>query len=339
MAIADNEPQVTQSGEPPPFAPPGAFCQYRPILSTLISPQAGSANQNLKAAAVLLAAGLFFSAMTALIKLLGENLHVAQILFVRQCVMTAIVLPMIVRGFPGVLATERPGLQLVRIGLALAAMFLGFTAVVHLPLAEATAIGFAKSFFVTLFAVWMLSETVGWRRWSALAIGFAGVVIMIRPGAAGFGIYGLMAIGGAASAGLVMVIIRILSRTERPTTILTWQAVGVGLATAVPAAIYWRWPTPVEWALLLAMGAVSYVAQMLNIMAFKWGEASVIAPFDYIRLLYATLFGFALFSVLPDANTWIGAAVIVAASVYTLHREARLRKPIAATPEGRGLNP
>ncbi len=296
-------------------------------------------NDNLKGAALLLVAGLFFTVMTALIKVLGEHLHVAQILFLRQCVMTTIVAPMIVRGFPGVLATGRPGLQLIRIVLALGAMFLGFTAVIHLPLADATAIGFAKSFFVTIFAVWILAEPVGWRRWAALAVGFAGVMIMIRPGTAGFGLYGVMSLVAAACAGLVMVIIRMMARTEKTTTILTWQAVGVGLATAVPAYLYWRWPTPLEWLLLIVMGAVSYVGQMLNITAFKWGEATVLASFDYARLIYAAIFGYLLFATIPDLNTWAGAAVIVVASLYTLQREARRRRPLAATPEARGLNP
>lgn len=291
---------------------------------------------NAKGALTVLVAALFFTLMATLIKLLGDRLHVTQILFVRQCVMTAIVLPMILRGFPGVLTTRRPGLQVLRIVFALTAMLLGFTAVIKMPLADATALGFAKSFFVTIFAMAILAETVGPRRWAAVAAGFLGVVVMLRPGADGMSVYGMMAVGGAGCAGLVMVIIRLLSRTESSTTILTWQALGVGLAMAVPAYVYWRWPSPNEWLMLLALGAISYAGQMFNILAYKWGEASVMASLDYTRLIHAAMLGYFVFGNVPGLNTWLGALIIIAASLYTIQREARRRQKITRSPEGRG---
>ncbi|MCB1471188.1 MAG: DMT family transporter, partial [Rhizobiaceae bacterium] len=209
---------------------------------------------NIKGALVLMIAAALFSVMTVLIKLLGSRLHITQILLVRQVVMTAIVLPSILRGFPGVLRTKQPKLQIARILLAVGAMVMGFSAIIHLPLAEATALGFAKSFFVTIFAILILHETVGVRRWLAVIFGFVGVGIMLMPGTESFSLYGLMAIGGAACAGAVMVIIRLMSRTDAPTTILSWQAIGVGLATALPAIWFWKWPTATEWLLLAAMG-------------------------------------------------------------------------------------
>ncbi|MEZ5872436.1 MAG: DMT family transporter [Nitratireductor sp.] len=294
---------------------------------------------NAKGAAVLMMAALFFSVMTLLVKLLGERLHVTQILFVRQMVMTTIVLPMILKGFPGVLRTNRPGLQLTRIAFALCAMMFGFTSVIHLPLAEATAIGFAKSFFVPIFATIILAEAVGPRRWAAVAAGFVGVMIMLKPGTEGFSYYGLMGLAGAAGAGIVMVIIRLMSRTESNTTILTWQALGIGIAMAGPGIWFWQWPTPHEWLLLLLMGGISYVAQMLNIMAYRFGEASVMASLDYVRLLYATLFGWFFFAALPGIHTWIGAGVIVAASIYTIHRETRVKKEMTSHPQVRSHVP
>lgn len=306
--------------------------------SLAIFRQLNSLPDNAKGAVTLLVAALFFTLMTTLIKLLGSDLHVTQILFVRQCVMTAIVAPMVMRGFPGALKTHRPGLQLLRIAFALVAMLAGFTAVIHLPLADATALGFAKSFFVTIFAMMILSETVGPRRWGAVAAGFIGVLVMLRPGSDGMSVYGLMAVIGAGSAGLVMVIIRLMSRTESSTTILTWQALGVGFAMAIPAFLYWRWPTPYEWTLLVAMGAVSYAGQMFNIVAYKWGEASVMASLDYTRLIYAAILGYFVFGNLPGINTWLGALIIIAASLYTIRREASRRQKLVTTPEGRGYS-
>ncbi|NND92936.1 MAG: DMT family transporter [Granulosicoccus sp.] len=278
-----------------------------------------------------------FSLMVAMIKLAGERLPVTQILFIRQLGMTMMLGPVLVRTFPGSLRTRRLPLQCARIFLALIAMLCGFTAVVHMPLADAMAIGFAKSFFVTIFAVLILKETVGLYRWSAVAVGFIGVLIMLRPGTEGFGIYGWLAVTGAASAGLVMVIIRLLTRSDPPSTILAYQAIGVGVIMAVPAMVQWVPPTNQEWGLLGGIGVVSYFAQKANIYAFSYGEASLLASLDYVRLIYATLFGWILFSELPALSTWIGAGIIVSASIYTVLRESTRQQRLASGPDGRGL--
>lgn len=300
-----------------------------------ISEKFATLPDNVKGGILLMFAAAGFGTMIALIKLLGQNLHVAQILLVRQAVMTLIVAPTIFTNFPGSLKSNHIGLQFLRIGLALVAMGFGFTAVVNMPLADVTAIGFAKSFFVTILAIFFLNEVIGVRRWAAVVIGFIGVLIVLRPGLDGFTIYGVYALIGAAGAGTVMVVIRILTRTESATTILTYQALGVGLAVAIPGIWLWQWPTTFEWVLLIGMGVISYVAQMLNIMAYKHGEASVMASLDYARLIYSVIFGYLLFNTFPDFWTWFGAMVIIAASIYTIHREAQRKQVILRTAEGR----
>ena len=292
---------------------------------------------NVKGALILMIAAFGFALMAALIKLAGSRLPVTQILFVRQIGMVIMLLPVLVTHFPDVVRTQRIDLQLTRVLFALIAMLCGFTAIIHMPLAEATALGFAKSFFVTIFAVIVLKETVGVYRWSAVAIGFIGVLVMLRPGTESFSVYGLMAVIGAASAGFVMVIIRLLSRSDSPNTILMFQAVGVAIVMIVPAILNWVPPTPREWAILAAIGFVSFFAQKANIYAFKFGEASMLASLDYVRLIYATLFGWLLFSQLPGVATWVGAGIIVLASIYTVHRESRRKKLLASDPIARGM--
>jgi drug/metabolite transporter (DMT)-like permease len=309
-----------------------------PMTPTKIARRIESWSDNSKGAAILVVAAGLFTIMTALIKTLGTDLHVTQILFMRQVVMTMIIAPRIVRGFPGVLVTKRPLLQLVRVCLALTAMLCGFTAIINMPLADATAIGFTKGFFVTIFAVFILAETVGPYRWGAVFVGFVGVAIMLGTSPAGADRYALMALAGAAGAGMVMVIIRLLSRTEASITILAWQAIGVGVAMAVPAIYFWQWPSPTEWILLGAMGIVSYAAQLANITAFRFGEASLLASLDYVRLVYATLFGWLFFATLPGFNTYVGASIIVAAAIYTVWREGRRNQLLSRSPEGRGYN-
>jgi drug/metabolite transporter (DMT)-like permease len=283
-------------------------------------------------------AALGFTLMVSLIKMAGKNLPITQILFLRQVGMTIMLLPTLAATFPDSLRTQSLFLQACRILLALVAMLCGFTAFVHMPLADATAIAFAKSFFVTIFAVIILKETVGMYRWGAVVVGFIGVLIMVRPGAEGFSLYGLLAIAGAAGAGLVMVIVRLLTRIDSPPTILAYQAIGVGLIMAIPAYFQWIEPSMREWMLIAGIGVVSYFAQKANIYAFKYGEASMLASLDYVRLLYATFFGWLLFSELPGVSTWVGAAIIILASIYTVHRERKRKQRLASDPKTRSLN-
>ena len=163
----------------------------------------------MKGSLTVLAAAAGFSIMVLLVKVAGERLNVTQILLVRQLVMMAIVMPSVLNHFPGCLKTARLDLQIIRVFFALIAMLCGFYSIIHMPLADAVAIGFAKSFFVTLFAIWILKEVVGIRRWLAVAIGFVGVIVMMRPGMDGFDPNSILALIGAAGAGLVMVIIRL----------------------------------------------------------------------------------------------------------------------------------
>lgn len=281
---------------------------------------------SLKGVLMLMIAAAGFSLIAALIKWVGAHLHVTQILFLRQMGMIIIIAPSLIRRFPNAMRTQRLGLQLLRVGFALIAMLTGFTAVIHLPLADATAISFAKSFFVTIFAIIILREVVGPRRWGATVVGFLGVLVMVQPGTQGFSLYGVYAIVGAAAAAVVMVIIRLLSRSESPATIMSYQAIGVAIAMLIPAVLFWQPPTLTEWILVMAIGVLSYFAQKANIYAFKWGEASMLASLDYVRLIYTTALGMLIFGQLPSLETCLGAVIVVSAAIYTVHRETVRRR-------------
>jgi drug/metabolite transporter (DMT)-like permease len=281
---------------------------------------------NLKGILFLLLASIALSLMALLIKLLGQHLHVTQILLLRQLGMLVMVLPAIMQKFPGSLRSNRPGLQILRLLFALVAMLGGFSAIIYLPLADATAIFFAKSFFVTIFAVLILGEVVGVYRWGAVGVGFVGVLVMLQPGTDNFSIYSLASLAGAAGAGAVMILLRILSRHDSADTILTWSALGIGLVMAAPAIYFWQPPTTGEWALLGALAVASYLGQRCNIFAYKHGEASLLASLDYTRLLWATLLGYLVFGDLPGAPTWTGAAIVVAAALFTIYRETRRKR-------------
>lgn len=283
-----------------------------------------------------ISAALFFSIMLTLIKMLGQTAQVAQILFIRQSVMFIVALPLIATEFPNSLLSQRVGLHLIRVGFATCSMVASFLAVIHLPLADATALGFSRALFTTLFAVLFLKEIVGGRRWMAILFGFIGVLVMLRPsGDSGFDLYALLAVIGAASAAVVGILIRVLSRTERPVTILTYQAVCVGIIVAPFAAWSWVPLSPLQWLMAIGVGLAASAGQMSNIRSYRAGQASVVAPLDYTKLIWTTLLGYALFAVLPGQHTLIGAAIIVVASLYVLLQELHsASKPRANTRDG-----
>jgi len=291
---------------------------------------------NLKGIIYLMLASIGFSLMALLIKLLGQRLHVTQILLLRQAGMLLLVLPAILQSFPGSLRSNRPGLQVLRMLFAVIAMLGGFTAIIHLPLADATAIFFVKSFFMTIFAIWILGETVGRYRWGAVMVGFVGVVIMVQPGTDSFSIYSLASIAGAAGAAAVMIVLRILSQHDSADTILTWSALGIGVVMAFPGIYFWESPTPSEWALLGALAVASYFGQRLNIYAYKHGEASLLASLDYVRLLWATLLGYLVFDQFPGPPTWVGATLVIAAAIFMIYRESRRKRDQTATRDPAG---
>jgi len=272
---------------------------------------------------VLYIAGLaVFAVVIALIKLAGERLHVTQILLVRQATMVLITVPVIIVGWPQSLQTKRPGLQFVRIVLAFLAMMMGFAAVIHLELAELTIITFSKAFFTTLLAIFFLKEIVRVPRWIALVVGFMGVLIVVWPEQGQLvGVWHLGALAGALCVSAVTVSVRVLAQVDTPVSILTYQAVGVGILMIPLGIWFWESPTIYEWSLLASIGALSVVAQYLNIIAMRAGEASAIAPLEYTLLIFTTALGFWLFGEWPDLWDWIGAAIIIGSAVYVLRRE------------------
>lgn len=270
-----------------------------------------------------------FTLMMTFIKLLGARLPVVEILFFRQLVMLAVIAPTLARNFPEALATRRPGLHALRVAGAMVAMLAGFEALVHLPLANATAISFAKALFVTVLATVFLREVVGPKRWAATAVGFAGVVVVVQPTAAGIDAYALLALLSALAVAGVQITLRLLARTERSVTILAYQAIAVAALLAPATWWWWVWPTPLEWLALLAVGVFATLGQWCNVAGFRAGEAAAVAPMDYTRLLFATAIGIVVFQEIPGIGTLAGAAIIVAATLYGLRLSATARTDVA----------
>ncbi|GAC1607129.1 MAG: DMT family transporter [Ramlibacter sp.] len=281
------------------------------------------ASGNLRGSVLMLMAFAFFTVMTTLIKLVGGRVPLPQILIVRQLVMTCILVAVVGHALPSVLRTQRPGLQLMRGMFALGAMLCGFSALVKLPMAEATALGFSQVLFVTLLAIFVLREGVDARRWIALAVGFCGVVVMLRPSGAALSGYALLAIAGALFGAGITVTVRVLGQSEKTETILFWQGGFILLALAGPAIYFWVPPTAAEWALLIGLGVVGTAGQWAITRAYQVGEASALAPLDFVRLLLATASGYLVFSEIPGGVTIVGAALVVGGAILTLRRNGQ----------------
>jgi len=287
---------------------------------------------NVRGAIYVMTAGMIFTAAFGFVKELGGEISVFQVLLVRQATMTVTVLPVIARNFPDALRTHSLKLQVTRVVFAIIAMLGGFLAVQHMPLADATALSFAKSLFVTIFAMIFLKEVAGMNRWAATVIGFGGVLIIVQPSAEGVNLYALLALAGAAGAAMVMIIIRHLSQFDRSVTILSYQAILVGLAMLPLGIIFWVPPTLEQWLMMFAVGLLSVAGQFANIAGFRAGEASAVAPMDYSRMLFAVLIGIIIFVEWPSWATLLGSAIIIATSFYTVRSERRAaaRKAAAA---------
>lgn len=276
---------------------------------------------NVRGSIYIMTAGMIFTVGSGFVKELGGEITVFQILLIRQATMTITVAPVIARNFPDALRTKSLKLQVVRVIFAIVAMVGSFLAIQHMPLASATALSFAKSMFVTIFAIIFLKEVAGLNRWVATLIGFGGVLVIVQPGAHGIDIYALYAIAGAAGAAMVSIIIRHLSQFDRSITILSYQALLVG-AVMLPLGIYyWVWPTLLQWAMMLGIGLLSVAGQFCNIAGYRAGEASAVAPLDYARMVFAALIGFVLFLEVPSWSTVAGSAIIVATSIYSMRSE------------------
>jgi len=275
----------------------------------------------------LLASGLY-AVVAAMAKIAALEFHVLQILFFRQMVVFASTLPMLLNSFPQSLVTRHPGLHALRLIGAFIALSCGIWAVAVLPLTTATTLGFAQVFFVALLALLFLREPVGVHRIAAIAVGFVGVTVAMRPGIDGLidprALIPLLAAFGAA---LAVIAVRKLSQTESTATLLVYQSLFIGLLSGLPLFWFWATPTPTETLFLLAMGVLAALGQWIGVRALRLGEASLIGSVQYTQLAYAALLGLVLFSELPDSHTLIGAGIIISAAAYIFHREALIHRP------------
>jgi drug/metabolite transporter (DMT)-like permease len=279
---------------------------------------------NAQGALWMIASGAVFSLLNATVKHLGQRLDPIEIAFFRCFFGLLFVLPFALRAGGGVILTGRPVAHLMR-GLAgIAGMFCGMYALVHLPLADAIAISFAKPLFAVVLAALFLAERVGPGRWFATAAGFAGVLIVVRPGTMEFQLAHVVALLGAFFIADVIVLVKKLQGTERNATIMVYFGIVTSLASFGPALWVWTTPSGAELILLACMAGAATLGQYCGLRAFQAADASAVVPYDYLRLIFAIAIGFAIFAEIPDFWTLVGASVLIASTLYIAYREIAL---------------
>ncbi|MGN6098033.1 MAG: DMT family transporter [Bosea sp. (in: a-proteobacteria)] len=293
-------------------------------VTTPASPGASLRRDNaLLGIGVMLLATIFLSAGDAASKYLAaENVPALHIVWLRYTT-SGLILLVIVAGQRGriSLRTRRPGLQLLRgVGL-IGSSILFVSSLKYLKIADATATSFVSPLFVTALSIPFLGEKVGWRRWLATIIGLAGVLIVVRPGGSGFQPASLLPVFSSLSWAFALIVTRLMSATENPIATITWSTLFGAVVSSLLLPLHWVEPSwTIAWVGLF-IGAVSTAGHWLVIVAFRFAAASLLAPFSYIQLFWASLFGFVLFAALPDLWTWVGAAIIAGSGLYTAHRE------------------
>ena len=293
---------------------------------------------NLRGALWMLASAVGFTVMTTLIKYLGPGYPAALQTFYRQLAGVIVLLPLVARDWRGTFRTTRPGILIFRSSAGVLAMILAFYAYQALPLADANALSFTRTLWLVPLAALVLREPLGPLRIGAALAGFAGVLVMLQPGAGGSGGWvgwpQAAALASALLFALTITGMKVMTRDHSPFTLLVYAAV-LGLVFSLPPALFvWRWPDLPDLGLLAAMGVIGTVTQGCYINGMQAGEAAVMAPIDYTRLVFAVIAGFLLFQEVPRAATLIGAGIVVASTLFITLREHQLsrRALAAATP-------
>jgi drug/metabolite transporter (DMT)-like permease len=281
---------------------------------------------------LFLLTGFCFAILDATAKYLTREYSVMQIAWARYFFALLFMMPYLTRGRGrNPLASARPFLQVVRGILLMLVTTFFFLVFSYMPLADATSIGFTTPLIVTALGALVLGEKVGPRSWTAVILGFGGVLIIVQPGAGTFHWAGLLAVGLAATNAVFQIMTRAVSRYDSAYVCSFYGAFIGALVLSVVAPFFWRTPDLFGWVLLIFIGALGSFTHYIFAAALGHAPASTLAPYTYGQLLWASLLGFILFSDVPGLSTIIGGTIIVASGIYVFSREAALRRAARET--------
>ncbi|MEM8798554.1 MAG: DMT family transporter [Pseudomonadota bacterium] len=294
-----------------------------------MSPNPGPAARDekiLPAISYMVVSCFIFASLWALIRYTSTTISAPQIVFFRSFFGLCFFAPFFIREGRRALATQHFPIHCIRGACAVTATFGIFTAVTLAPLTQVVAISYAAPIFTTIGAVLVLGEQVRLRRVMAVGIGLIGMVIVVRPSLADLNLGTFAAVLGSLGIAGSMLTIKKLSKSDDPRTIVSYSFLFVLPVAMVIAYFDWKWPTPLEWLLLIGVGMAANFGQVTLTHAFRLADASAVLPFDFVRLIFAGVLGYLLFSEVPDAFTIAGALVILTSTIYIAHRESLMAK-------------
>jgi drug/metabolite transporter (DMT)-like permease len=275
-----------------------------------------------RAILLMLAAVFLFAIMNATAKYLTQFYPVMEVVWARFVFYLLFALLLSGRrGIWTVFHTRRPVLQILRGGLMIVATIFFIGALSFMQLAEVEAISFAAPLFVTALSVPLLKERVGIRRWAAVVVGFVGVLVIIRPGLGVVHWAAFFPLITAACYALLQILTRILSRTDSSVSTLVYSGAVGSVIMSLVVPFFWVPPTAWGWGLMVLTGALGTGGHFLLIKAIEAAPASMLQPFSYTQLIWASVIGFVVFAELPDLWTFVGAGIIMASGLYILYRE------------------
>lgn len=295
----------------------------------------GSLSTPAKATVLMVLAMLFFTSMGIFIRLSAEQLHSFGVVFFRNALALLLLTPWIVRRGPGVLHTRRLGLYTLRSALNVVGMLAGFTALTLIPLAEATALGFSAPLFATLGAALVLGETIRARRITALAVGFVGMIVILRPGLEPLSLGSALALLNAFLLAMTALVVKKLTATERPEAIVVWMVLLQTPLSLLPALAVWEWPNLATWFWLWCLAGAGTLGHICWTRACALAEITQLQPMEFIKLPLAALFAYLVFAEQPTLWTWLGGGIIFASTAYITHREVSLARRRLAADGGR----
>ncbi|MEM7425555.1 MAG: DMT family transporter [Pseudomonadota bacterium] len=258
-----------------------------------------------------------------------------QVVFLRVVFALITMLPLLAWRGSEMVQTDKWKLYSVRVAIGLTAMTTWFIGLSMVPVGEVTAISFLAPLFATVFAALLLGEVVRMRRWLATLIGFGGALVILRPGIVDMSLGVWIIVFSAIVMGLSTCFIKRLTNTDDPDKVVFITTLMMTPLTLLPALYVWEWPRPDVWPFLILFGPVAVLGHVTMARAFAATEASIVMGVDFARLPFAVFFGYMAFGEVIDGWTWVGAAIIFAASVYIARREALVRQSstVAVTPK------
>ncbi|MEM9440144.1 MAG: DMT family transporter [Pseudomonadota bacterium] len=275
-----------------------------------------------QAGALMIGGAFCVATQNAMIRVASEDIHTFEIVFFRNLFGLAVMLPWFIKSGSSTLRVRQTGGLLLMSICHLVGMVCYFLAIAYLPLADVIALSFSKPLFVTLGAAVILAEVVKARRWSAVLIGFIGVMIVLRPGADVVSAYALVVLAGTIMGAATSLMIKHLTGRVSVGAIVWYQALFATALSLPLCLLHWRMPDMAEWALLIAIGALGTLSWLSATRALALIDASAAAPFEFLRLPFAALIAYFVFAEIPKLTTWLGGAVIFAAAIYIARREA-----------------